>query len=1003
MRLAQQIRTHLAVLGIILTGALTAPAMAQSEKTILVLDASGSMWGQIEGEAKITIAKRVIGDLLDTLPAEQALGLSAYGHRHKGDCSDIELLVPPATSTRDDIRAAVEAINPKGKTPLSASVIAAAEGLKYEEDPATVILISDGRETCDLDPCAVGSELEAAGIGFTTHVIGFDIQEAADREQLACLAENTGGRFLSASNATELTQALEQIAEAPSLVNARFVATEGVDGEMIDEPLVWTITPKDGEAQTQTGAEAGGSFVAGDYLVEVLRPETEDTARLDVAIAADGANRFTLVLPEGKPKASLKSPKSAVAGATIQVAWIGPDDKNDYIDVALVGARGGQYVNYTYTREGSTVEVQMPPEPGDYQIRYIRSDGREVLAAKPITITPVGASLTAAETAVIGDLLSVEWTGPDYKNDYIDVASVGAKSGQYVNYTYTREGSALEVEMPPEPGEYEIRYVMHQDRTVIARKRVTVEAAKVSLEAPDAATIGSTITVEWIGPDAKNDYIDVALVGAKGNQYINYTYTREGSPLTLEVPGEPGDYEIRYVLNQDRTVLASKPLSVGEAKVLLDAPSSAMAGETITLDWIGPDAKNDYIDVALVGAKGNQYINYTYTRDGTPLQLEMPSEPGDYEIRYVLSQDRTVLATSAITVSAAEAALEAAETAVAGQDLVVTWTGPDYNNDYISVALTGSEDNTYINYTYTRDGSPLTLEMPTEPGDYEIRYVMNQDRKVIARRAVSIGAVNAGLTIPQTAPAGSVLLVEWTGPDYDNDYISVAPVGADDNDYIKYTYTRDGSPLRLQLPTRTGDFEIRYVLNQDRRVIARQTISLTGVKARLGAPEQASVGETIVVEWKGPDYTNDYVSIARPGSEDNEYIFYTYTRDGSPLRLEMPGEAGAYELRYVVGSDRTVIARAPITLASVEATLNVKDSTTPGSNLVVEWTGPDYDRDRIVLALRGSADNDAESYVYTREGSPMILKVPDRAGEFEVRYLLGRTNTVIARAPLSVK
>ena len=63
-----------------------AAATAQDRpRAILVLDASGSMWGQIDGTAKITIAQEVIGGLLETLPADQELGLTAYGHRRNGD------------------------------------------------------------------------------------------------------------------------------------------------------------------------------------------------------------------------------------------------------------------------------------------------------------------------------------------------------------------------------------------------------------------------------------------------------------------------------------------------------------------------------------------------------------------------------------------------------------------------------------------------------------------------------------------------------------------------------------------------------------------------------------------------------------------------------------------------------------------------------------------------------------------------------------------------------
>jgi len=120
----------------------------ESPRAILVLDASGSMWGQIDGTAKITIAQDVIGGLLESLPPQQELGLTAYGHRRKGDCSDIETMIVPGGDQRANIANAVNGIKPKGKTPLSAAVIQAAEALKYTEEAATVILVSDGKETC---------------------------------------------------------------------------------------------------------------------------------------------------------------------------------------------------------------------------------------------------------------------------------------------------------------------------------------------------------------------------------------------------------------------------------------------------------------------------------------------------------------------------------------------------------------------------------------------------------------------------------------------------------------------------------------------------------------------------------------------------------------------------------------------------------------------------------------------------------------------------------------
>ena len=254
-------------------------AVAQQDDTpdtILVLDASGSMWGQIDGINKIVIAREVIAGVLQDLPDDLELGLMAYGHNRRGDCSDIEMLIEPGTGTSAAIIDAVNGINPRGRTPMSDAVIAAAQSLRHTENPATVILVSDGIETCDADPCAVAAELEEAGIGFTAHVIGFDVaSEPEARAQMQCLAENTGGEFLTADNAEELAEALTIVAAAPPPPPpATVTVTARVeDGSAPVSPLSWTLSD-DAGAVLLGPVDAPGFNVelpAGDYMVDVLR------------------------------------------------------------------------------------------------------------------------------------------------------------------------------------------------------------------------------------------------------------------------------------------------------------------------------------------------------------------------------------------------------------------------------------------------------------------------------------------------------------------------------------------------------------------------------------------------------------------------------------------------------------------------------------------------------------------------------------------------------------
>jgi Ca-activated chloride channel family protein len=274
---------------------LSLPAMASS-RAIVILDASGSMWAQIDGKARIEIARDTLKDVLAGVPPEVELGFMAYGHRTKGDCNDIELMVPPEAGTADRIISAAMSLNPRGKTPLSAAVLQAAEDLKYTEDAATVVLITDGIETCDADPCALASELESKGVDLTVNVVGFGLTQE-EGAAVKCLADNTGGTYISADDENGLKDAIDvavndtpppeptpptpeepvsDITFAPTAVLA-----EGEDPLVEgDGNIAWEFAKPNADGtpgewvRTEYGNAYKGAIEPGDYIV---------TAKLDYA------------------------------------------------------------------------------------------------------------------------------------------------------------------------------------------------------------------------------------------------------------------------------------------------------------------------------------------------------------------------------------------------------------------------------------------------------------------------------------------------------------------------------------------------------------------------------------------------------------------------------------------------------------------------------------------------------------------------------------------------
>ncbi len=389
---SQHFTAHLVGLALTITACIVATlAQAQNDtagsaSTIIVMDGSGSMWGQINGKAKLEIARETVGSVLATLPADQVLGLMAYGHRSKGSCDDIELIVPPAKGSAQAVQKAVNEMKFLGMTPLSAAVRKAAEALRFTEQDATVVLVTDGLETCNADPCALGKELEAAGLKFTAHVIGFGVAKEQGA-QLACLAENTGGKYLQASDAASLNLALkETIAEAP-LPKAELIAADTAaagtslsvqwSGPSTDQDVIG-IQNAEGDVKTEAYVEAGKPATmrvppaAGTYQI-VYRQGDSSRRILATRPITITASDF-----------SLSAPDTVAPNTEISISHRAPVGALDTIVIAKVGDVDG-YISYSYVGEGGAVVLTAPEERGNYELRYRFGDSLDV-STRAITV-----------------------------------------------------------------------------------------------------------------------------------------------------------------------------------------------------------------------------------------------------------------------------------------------------------------------------------------------------------------------------------------------------------------------------------------------------------------------------------------------------------------------------------------------------------------------------------------------------------------------------------------
>ena len=124
--------------------------------------------------------------------------------------------------------------------------------------------------------------------------------------------------------------------------------------------------------------------------------------------------------------ATLAVPAQVAAGSAVAVRWTGPDNRGDYVTIVRKDSANEALGDYRETKQGGSLEIAAPMEPGACEVRYITGRSHTILGRAPVEVVPVGATLDAAAEVTLGAPFPVTWTGPNNKGDYITIVAKGA-------------------------------------------------------------------------------------------------------------------------------------------------------------------------------------------------------------------------------------------------------------------------------------------------------------------------------------------------------------------------------------------------------------------------------------------------------------------------------------------------------------------------------------------------------------------------------------------------
>jgi Ca-activated chloride channel family protein len=406
---------------------------------------------------------------------------------------------------------------------------------------------------------------------------------------------------------------------------------------------------------------------------------------------------------------------------------------------------------------------------------------------------------------------------------------------------------------------------------------------------------------------------------------------------------------------------------------------------------------------------------YSAVEDG---RARVQLTPGRYRAR-IQKNDREEIELAGLVVGGADQIIEITladvppvtlevepDIPTAGGFVHIGYWGAPAGPTWVALAAPDSDLDEFVVRTRAGKGrGGVALEVPYSPSELEARFMFEPlpgVSQLLGALRFNTRYPQARIESPDKIENGKLITISWSGPGLSGDHITITVKGADDTDHsVCLPAARENGTSTTTAPADAGDYTIFYRSGLG-KILARQSLEVFEVLATLNGPGTAAPAAILEVAWTGPDAAQDFLSIAIPGSPDDEYVSWAPTTGGNPARLQAPPNPGSYEVRYIRSIDGVALARRGLEVAAVQIELNTPESVRAGTRFKVQWTGSARSGDFLAVAKIGSSTGDSLDFSFAAAGSPSTLAAPFEPGEYEVRYVSGSDLEVVVAAPLTV-